>query len=89
VAQDRRQFLPSVRRGFRECNAQAPDLALGDQSGSLDAASKVGEESPGLLEEGLTRLGEAHAPLQSLEECAPELFLELPHLARQGRLHDV
>jgi len=89
VAQDGGQFLPTVRSGFRESNAQAPDLALSDESGSIDATSKVGEESPGLLEKRLTSLCEAHAPLQSLKERASQLFLELPHLARQGGLHDV
>jgi len=39
-----------VRSGFRESNAQAPDLAFSDESGSVDATSEVGEESAGLLE---------------------------------------
>jgi hypothetical protein len=51
--------------------------------------SKTGEESPGLLEKRLPSLGETHASLQSVEECASDLFFELSYLARQGRLNDV
>src|SRR5262249_16980558 len=73
----------------RESYAQAPDLALSDKSGSVDATPHIGEESPGLLQKRFPRLGEAHASLQSIEECASYLFFELSYLPRQGRLNDV
>src|SRR5262249_21280070 len=88
VVQDRGQF-PAVGRGVRESNAQAPDLALSDESGSVDATAKVGEESPGLFQKRFPALGETHASLQSLEECASYLFFELPYLPRQSRLNHV
>jgi len=62
---------------------------LSDESGSIDATSKVGEDSPGLFEKRLTGLCQAYTPLQSLKERASQLFFKLPHLARQCRLHNV
>src|SRR5215813_4681724 len=86
--QDGGQF-PAVGRGVRESNAQAPDLALGDEAGSVDATPKIGEKSLGLFEKRFPSLGEAHASLQSLEECASYLVFELSYLPRQSRLNDM
>src|SRR5262249_39959606 len=61
---------------------------LSDESGSVDATPKIGEESPRFLEKRFPGLGEAHAALQPLEECASDLFFELSYLPRQSRLHD-
>src|SRR5262245_32955131 len=86
--QDGGQF-PAVGCGVRESNTQAADRALSNETSSVDAAPKIGEESPGLFQKRLPRLGEAYASLQSLEEGAPHLFFELSYLPRESRLNHV
>jgi len=88
VVQDGWQFA-AVGGGVRESNAQPPDLALSDESGSVDATPKIGEESPGLFQKRSPGLGETHASLQSLEECESYVVFELSDLPRQRRLNDV
>jgi len=88
VVQDGGQF-PAVGRGVRESNAQAPNLALRNESGPVDTAPKISEESPRFLEKRFPGLGEAHAARQSLEECASYFFFELSYLPRESRLNDV
>src|SRR5262245_45222262 len=88
VTQERRQD-PTVGRGVGEAHAQAPDLALRDESGAVDALAKIGEEAPSLRQKHLPRLGEAYAPLHARKEGAAELGFQLLDLARQGRLHDM
>jgi len=87
VAQDRGK-LAAICSAIGESDAQAPDLALSYESGSLYATFKIGEESPRFFEERPTGLCQAHAPLQSLKERVPNLFFKLLYLARQSRLRD-
>jgi hypothetical protein len=84
-AQDRWE-LPAECSAVGESDAQAPDLALSYESGSLYPTLKIGEESLRFLKERPTGLCQAHAPLQSLKERASNLFFKLLYLARQSRL---
>jgi hypothetical protein len=85
VAQDRREF-PAECSAVGESDAQASDLALSYEPGSLYATFKIGEESPRFFKERPTGLCQAHAPLQSLKERVSNLFFKLLYLASQSRL---
>jgi len=85
VAQDRGK-LAAVCSAIGESDAQASDLALSYEPGSLYAPFKIGEESPSFFKEGPAGFCQAHAPLQSLKEPVSNLFFKLLYLPRQSRL---